>query len=412
MIEDYRIKIASPYIHKKTTVIWSNDFFELSYLGLYKGGNFLGLKLLIINRTDDDFLIKVDNMNIDGIFVDIFSYLNLDWHYQNMYIEHISINFDSYICDINSINKITFLNLYLLCEKDNEIVLKSPLITLNNLNYLEAILTDMNTLINKIQNGAVWDLSVNNHQGTIYYEFPYPSGKHGDIDMYLASQNGIVTQSSQGFYSITISSKKLDIIELMILFYYNEFSQNSLIARRNDDKKPLDFLLKYHNIVKLNHMYINAKRELDYKEIFDNITMQKSYNIIRDKYLELKNKRNDIYTYLVSVKKTSSKWISEQKLYIIIKDLFPDAIFQYQPKWLEQQSLDIFIPSLNIAIEYQGLQHYQPVNIFGGCQAFHTQKRRDSNKREKCRKNGIKLIEWKYDNELTLNNVKNLLLKS
>ena len=68
----------------------------------------------------------------------------------------------------------------------------------------------------------------------------------------------------------------------------------------------------------------------------------------------------------------------------------------YHASWLEQQHLDIFIPSLNIAIEFQGKQHYEPVEFFGGKEGFAMRQQLDAIKREKCASNGIGLVEWNY----------------
>ncbi len=53
-------------------------------------------------------------------------------------------------------------------------------------------------------------------------------------------------------------------------------------------------------------------------------------------------------------------------------------------------SLDIFIPSLNLAVEYHGMQHYQTMGIFGNNS---DRKKRDTEKRELCSRYGITLIE-------------------
>lgn len=48
-------------------------------------------------------------------------------------------------------------------------------------------------------------------------------------------------------------------------------------------------------------------------------------------------------------------------------------------------------------IEFQGIQHYQPVEFFGGQAQFEKQQRYDQLKRDYCRKKGIKLVEIPYD---------------
>lgn len=49
------------------------------------------------------------------------------------------------------------------------------------------------------------------------------------------------------------------------------------------------------------------------------------------------------------------------------------------------------------AIEFQGIQHFQPVDFFGGEKGFIEQQRRDNIKREYCKNNNIILIECNYD---------------
>lgn len=52
-------------------------------------------------------------------------------------------------------------------------------------------------------------------------------------------------------------------------------------------------------------------------------------------------------------------------------------------------------------IEYQGIQHYNCVDYFGGQEGFEKQQYRDNLKRQYCKENNIKLIEipyWDYDN--------------
>ena len=77
---------------------------------------------------------------------------------------------------------------------------------------------------------------------------------------------------------------------------------------------------------------------------------------------------------------------------------------QYRPKWLGKQSLDFYLPDYNIGIECQGLQHFEPVEHFGGEDGFKQTLERDKRKFKKCQKNGIKVlyysnlgIEYPYD---------------
>lgn len=95
-------------------------------------------------------------------------------------------------------------------------------------------------------------------------------------------------------------------------------------------------------------------------------------------------------------------WVSETELLYRVRELLPDVevIAHGQPKWLGRQHLDIWIPSRAIAIEYHGLQHFQPVEFFGGEDAFLKSQERDTRKRNLCEKNGICLVEITYDQDV------------
>lgn len=104
-----------------------------------------------------------------------------------------------------------------------------------------------------------------------------------------------------------------------------------------------------------------------------------------------------------------SKWKNEQSLYLLVKQLYPEAIFQYRPNWLSPQSLDIYIPELNTGIEYQGIQHYSEVEFFGGKKAFAHRIELDKKKRRLCKDFNVKLIEWSYNIDITKKNLKSFL---
>jgi len=87
-------------------------------------------------------------------------------------------------------------------------------------------------------------------------------------------------------------------------------------------------------------------------------------------------------------------WVSETQLYRLIQRFFPDAKQHASPTWLRPQHLDIFVLSKNLAFEYQGKQHFEPVDFFGGQNSFENTVKRDKLKAQKCKINKITLIEW------------------
>lgn len=57
---------------------------------------------------------------------------------------------------------------------------------------------------------------------------------------------------------------------------------------------------------------------------------------------------------------------------------------------------DFYLPEHNICIEYQGKQHYEAVDLFGGDEGFEYRRKNDEIKRKYCKENEINLIEIPY----------------
>lgn len=71
--------------------------------------------------------------------------------------------------------------------------------------------------------------------------------------------------------------------------------------------------------------------------------------------------------------------LPEKIIYFYVKNYFPDAIENYHPSFLRKKEIDVFIPSLNIGIEYDGLNWHKDIN-------------KDLIKDKLCKDNGVKLI--------------------
>ena len=109
--------------------------------------------------------------------------------------------------------------------------------------------------------------------------------------------------------------------------------------------------------------------------------------------------RTRIRTKLTAEGVIKPKWKHELSLFHAVRKRYPDTLYQYRPDWLGRQSLDLYIPSLRTAIEYQGIQHYIPVGFFGGEEALMQRKELDRQKKALCDENHVRLIEWPYSME-------------
>ena len=60
---------------------------------------------------------------------------------------------------------------------------------------------------------------------------------------------------------------------------------------------------------------------------------------------------------------------------------------------------DFYIPSQNICIEYDGIQHFEAIDYFGGQQALESCQKRDQIKTQYCQEHNIKLVRIKWNEE-------------
>ena len=142
--------------------------------------------------------------------------------------------------------------------------------------------------------------------------------------------------------------------------------------------------------------------------ITDNEEAKQFQKSLRQQNRRVRNLIENSVRQQFGFKGIGENWINESVLYRMVKQLYPESevIHHYRPDFLGRQELDIYIAKYNIGIEYQGIQHFQPVDFWGGQEAFDKTVERDRRKREACEQNSVTLIYFKYDEELTIENIK------
>jgi hypothetical protein len=167
-----------------------------------------------------------------------------------------------------------------------------------------------------------------------------------------------------------------------------------LLCLRNFENKQnmsVDGIFIDQNFEWCNAMLVNHACSLDRDVLPDedktNQTIYKVYKYLRERYEDAQNKQT---------------WISEELLAEAIKSLFgKDNIIQHaNPIWLSPQHIDIYLPSYNLAIEYMGKQHYEPVDYFGGEKAFIENQERDKRKAELCARMNVNLVYVTHDEDI------------
>lgn len=86
---------------------------------------------------------------------------------------------------------------------------------------------------------------------------------------------------------------------------------------------------------------------------------------------------------------------------------FPHPTLVYEESG-EGMEFDIYIPSMSTAFEYHGRQHFEEQDVMQG---FSEIQRKDFEKKLKCKKYGIKLIEVPYTWNQTLDQLLEIIKK-
>jgi len=99
---------------------------------------------------------------------------------------------------------------------------------------------------------------------------------------------------------------------------------------------------------------------------------------------------------------------NESKGEIEIKDILENKKIKYlrQYKFPDCKNInllpfDFYLPDYNICIEFNGIQHYKPVNYFGGIIKFKQQQINDKIKKDYCKSKNINLIIIRYNEKIS-----------
>lgn len=111
--------------------------------------------------------------------------------------------------------------------------------------------------------------------------------------------------------------------------------------------------------------------------------------------------------------KSSGEYLIGQILQKINISYQTQKVFQgcFNPEYTNYLRFDFYLPDYNCCIEYDGEQHFRPVEHFGGKEKFQRQQQLDNIKNQYCKDNNIKLIRIPYTdfNKLNSEYVLNLL---
>lgn len=104
------------------------------------------------------------------------------------------------------------------------------------------------------------------------------------------------------------------------------------------------------------------------------------------------------------------------------EDLIEDLLICLDIQFIREQSFDncrgkvkplpfdFWIPDYKIAIEWDGIQHYEPRDGFGGSESFKITQTNDRIKDEFCKQENIRLIRLRFDDPDGISNLEKLLI--
>ena len=357
---------------------------------------------------------------VDGIF--FYSSIDGFFFIKDMEIEEVSKDYRKFI--VRPINKnadISYIKNYTVQN-----------ITKENVMYSTFYLYNEELQIKK---------KYNNRMPNIYYYFTMDYSLASYILLYFARKELKITIQENIFiddgtenYCITIEEDKMELLPTVLYlgervasnrynFRWNNSSIYNISCRTIISYLMNELNLTYrserideivHEISQRIKEKMNLSSDKDvaqfiydnyvvYADITDNnINSIFSYYklkydsiILRNKYNELKEETNNL------IDKKRRKWKNEYWLYLLVKKIYPDTEYQYKTEWLGPQSLDIYIPSLKVGIEYQGEQHFSSIDIFGGDDSLERNIKRDETKKYLCMINDVKLIHWSYEEILS-----------
>jgi hypothetical protein len=125
------------------------------------------------------------------------------------------------------------------------------------------------------------------------------------------------------------------------------------------------------------------------------------YHFDKEDRVNLENELREYFGYA----KIGEKWTTETQLYNLLKEILPNnqIVFHYRGKEMQGLEIDIFVPELKLAIEYQGEQHYKAIEHWGGKDGLEQRQRNDRIKLQLCKENGYNLVEFSCYDEISRN---------
>jgi very-short-patch-repair endonuclease len=168
--------------------------------------------------------------------------------------------------------------------------------------------------------------------------------------------------------------------------------ENNANIQRHDTNKFIEKAMKIHgktyDYSKVNYKGNKIKVEIICKK--HGSFWQAPYNHLQNKgclFCKNKSKGEEII----------KNFLQENNIIFKRQKTFKDCI---NPETKKRLRFDFYLPKLTVCIEYDGQQHFHPIEFWGGEKALNENIKKDKIKNEYCKNNNIRLIRTNYEENI------------
>jgi len=131
----------------------------------------------------------------------------------------------------------------------------------------------------------------------------------------------------------------------------------------------------------------------------------------RDLWSSYFNHARNAYRKACGLPMLGDGWVREMQLLNLVRSILPgeEVVHNCFPQWLQRLQLDVYVPARRLALEHMGEQHYRALGYFGGQDALESIRKRDQRKRAICKERGVLVVDVRYDEPLTRENIERLI---
>lgn len=250
---------------------------------------------------------------------------------------------------------------------------------------------DSRTKVKIIHNSIVYEQLPNSH-------LQYPVEGYLDGDVFIQKAKNIYGDKyDYGLVKFKNANTKVDILYNGIIYSQSPHNHLKYSPEKNIKRKTQEEFISTSCIIhdnKYNYSkvtYINDREKI---------------TIICPIHDEFKQTPNH---HLKGVGCPSCNESKGEKLIAKILNLYK-IDYKRQYRFSDCRSInmlifDFYIPSKRMCIEFDGIQHFQPVEVFGGIEAYESTKIRDKIKSDYCEDNYINLVRIRYNQIDSVSNI-------